>query len=84
MAAKRKSGAKKAVGAGSKKRPAPDFLSGFSRPAARALHHAGITSAKELSKRTEKEVLSLHGMGPASLPALHAALKAAKLTFRAQ
>ena len=58
------------------------FLAALGAPAQRALKEAGLTTLKRLSAHTEKEVLALHGMGPASLPALHAALTAAGLSFR--
>ena len=45
------------------------------------MEHAGITTVKQLAKHTQQEVLALHGMGPASLPALQAALKAEMLSF---
>lgn len=58
-----------------------DFLSRFSAPARRALENAGITSVHELARRTQAEVMGLHGMGKASLPALLQALKEAGKTF---
>jgi hypothetical protein len=51
-------------------------------PARRALEQAGIDTVAELSKHTEKAIIDLHGMGPASLPALRAMLGAAGLSFR--
>jgi hypothetical protein len=62
-------------------KPAAGFMAGLSAPAVRALTTAGLTSEAKLAKRTEKEVLALHGMGPASLPRLRAALKKAGLRF---
>ena len=64
------------------KKPGEGFLSAFSAPARRALENSGITNAKQLSKFTEKEVLAFHGMGPASLPILRAALKSEGLSFK--
>jgi DNA-directed RNA polymerase alpha subunit len=64
------------------KKPTSGFLAGLSAPTFRALQHEGLTTLKKLATRTEKEVLALHGVGPASLPALRAALKDAGLTFR--
>lgn len=54
----------------------------LSRPARRALAHIGINSLEELTRLTEKEFLALHGIGPASLPVIRAALDAAGLDFR--
>ncbi len=62
--------------------PTDGFLSLFSAPARRALEKKGITSVKQLAKFTELEILSLHGIGPASLPVLKKALKDEGLSFR--
>ncbi len=64
------------------KAPKASWLSAFSAPARRALEHAGITTVKKLGQRTQQEVMALHGMGPASLPTLQAALKAVGLAFK--
>jgi len=63
--------------------PKEGWLSVFSAPARSALEHAGITTVKKLAQHTRKEVLALHGMGPASLPNLQAALDRAGLSFKA-
>jgi DNA-directed RNA polymerase alpha subunit len=57
------------------------FLS-LSAPAQRALENAGITSVKELSRYSAKEILSLHGMGKSSIPKLKEILKETNLHFR--
>ena len=64
------------------KKPSEGFLAILSAPARRALENSGINSLKKLAKLTEKEVLALHGMGPASIPRLRAALKSEGLSFR--
>lgn len=51
-------------------------------PALRALLNDDIRSLAQLAKKSEKEILDLHGMGPASLPKLRAALKAKGLAFK--
>ena len=56
----------------------------MSRPARSALAHAGINSLEDLTRLTEREFLALHGVGPASLPAIRAALAAVGLAFRAE
>lgn len=56
---------------------------GLGAPALRALLNAGITTRKKLSAYAEKDILDLHGMGPASLPLLRALLKSEGLAFRA-
>jgi hypothetical protein len=64
------------------KTPQEGFLSLISAPARRALEAQGICTEKELSKWNEKELLSLHGFGPGSLPKLTAALEAKGLSFK--
>lgn len=56
-----------------------EFLMLLAAPARRALENAGIKTLKQLSKKTEKEILSLHGMGPSSIPILKKSLKEAGL-----
>lgn len=55
----------------------------LSNPARRALASAGIETLADLARHTEAEVLALHGVGPASLPALRQALAEAGLAFAA-
>lgn len=64
------------------RKPKDGFLSLLSAPARRALENKKITSLQQLSNYTEKEILSLHGMGPSSLPKLKAALTAQGLSFK--
>ncbi|MES2327949.1 MAG: RNA polymerase alpha subunit C-terminal domain-containing protein [Bacteroidota bacterium] len=64
------------------RKPADGFLSLLGAPARRALENKGIVSLKKLSSFTEKEILSLHGMGPGSMPKLRSALKNAGLFFK--
>jgi predicted RecB family nuclease len=64
------------------RKPTHGFLSLLSAPARRALENAGITTLADLAKRSEAEILALHGMGPASMPRLREALKAEKKSFR--
>ncbi|SMP41766.1 RNA polymerase, alpha chain C terminal domain [Sphaerochaeta associata] len=58
------------------------FRAILSSPASNALESAGITNLQELANHTESEILKLHGMGPASIPKLRAALSNAGLRFR--
>lgn len=60
------------------------FMSLLSAPARRSLENNGILSLKQLSKFTEKEILALHGMGPASMPKLRELLIAEGLFFKPQ
>ena len=64
------------------RKPANGFLSLLVAPARRALESKGIQSLQELSRYTEAEILSLHGMGKSSLPKLRKALEEAGLSFR--
>lgn len=64
------------------RKEASAFLALLSNPARSALEHAGITTLAALAKHTEKEILALHGVGPASLPTLRKVLQDAGLAFR--
>jgi DNA-directed RNA polymerase alpha subunit len=64
------------------KRPVDGFLALLAAPARRALVAAGITTLHQLSKKTEEDLLKLHGMGPSSIPKLKAALKEKKLSLK--
>ena len=50
-------------------------------PAFRALDNAGIKSLHDLTKYSEKELLSLHGFGPKALRLLTEKLKNRGLSF---
>jgi hypothetical protein len=62
--------------------PADDFFAGLGAPARRALENAGINTMTLLSRKTKKEILMLHGMGPSSIPKLQEKLRAAGLDFK--
>jgi len=64
------------------RKPGNGFLSLLGAPARRALENQGITTLQKLSGFTEKEILSLHGMGPSSMPKLREALAAEGLSFK--
>lgn len=55
----------------------------LSAPASRALASAGITTLRQLDGTPEKDVLALHGIGPAQLGVLRDAMTAAGLSFTA-
>ncbi len=63
-------------------KPGKGFLSLLPAPARRALESEGIKAIKQLSSFSEKEILKLHGIGPASLPTLRKALKAEGVSFK--
>ncbi len=63
--------------------PTSDLLAlKLSQPAQRALAGAGIKTLAQLAKRSEAEVLALHGVGPTAIPILKAALKGKGLAFK--
>lgn len=66
------------------RKPDRGFLSRLSAPARRALEAQGITTLQMLATYSEKDILKLHGMGPASLPKLREALQEQGLAFKDQ
>ncbi|MBL7703428.1 MAG: RNA polymerase alpha subunit C-terminal domain-containing protein [Ferruginibacter sp.] len=64
------------------RKPANGFLEQLSAPARRALESKGITTVQQLAEFSKKEILALHGMGPASVPKLTSALQTAGLDFK--
>lgn len=58
------------------------FLAELSAPARRALESKGIKTVQQLASYSKKGILSLHGMGPASIPKLINALSEAGLAFK--
>ncbi len=62
--------------------PEEGFLAELSAPARRALENNNIRTLKQLSKKSEKEVLSLHGIGPTAIPKLKKVLKGEGLSFK--
>jgi predicted RecB family nuclease len=67
-----------------KNKPADGFLSLLAAPARRALKNNGITTPEQLAEYSENEILLWHGIGPAALVALRAALKAKGHSFKRQ
>lgn len=63
-------------------KPEFGFLSKLGSPARNALVHEGIDTLQKLSNYTEKEILNMHGIGPASLPIMRSLLKEAGLSFK--
>jgi DNA-directed RNA polymerase alpha subunit len=51
-------------------------------PVRHALEHAGIKTLKQLSKKTEKEILDMHGVGPSSMPIFKKKLQKEGLSFK--
>ena len=63
-------------------KPNSGFFSKLSSPARNALVHKGIDTLKKLSMYTEKEILKIHGIGPASLPIMKTLLEEEGLSFK--
>jgi len=57
------------------RKPVSGIFSEIAAPARRALEAAGIKDEKDLSKWTEKDLKSLHGMGPSTISKLKVYLK---------
>jgi uncharacterized protein YdhG (YjbR/CyaY superfamily) len=55
---------------------------GLAAPAQRALAAAGITSIKQLSKRTGRDIGRLHGLGPNAVKKLRSILQTSGLEFK--
>ncbi|GAA0381886.1 RNA polymerase alpha subunit C-terminal domain-containing protein [Bacillus horti] len=64
------------------RKPESGFLSKLSSPARNALIHVGIITLQQLAAYSEKEILKLHGIGPASLPVLRSSLEEEGLYFK--
>jgi hypothetical protein len=64
------------------RKPDAGFLAELPAPARRALESASIDTLKKLSAKSKKDILKLHGMGPASIPKLDLALKSQGLSFQ--
>ena len=64
------------------RKPAHGFLAGLAAPARRALEGAGLTTPAKLAKKSEAQVMELHGMGPNAMAKLRASLEKDGLSFR--
>jgi len=64
------------------RKPSAGFLATLGAPARRALEREGIDTLSKLSKRSERELLELHGLGPSTIPNLKQSLAAAGLSLR--
>ncbi|MBX2923374.1 MAG: hypothetical protein KF746_14325 [Chitinophagaceae bacterium] len=58
------------------------FFVKVSAPARRALQGSGIDSVIKLAKYSEKEILSLHGIGKTAIPVLRKVLHEHELDFK--
>lgn len=65
----------------SERKPTEAFMGLISAPARRALENNGISTLTELARKTEKQVLAYHGMGPNAVAKLKEALAERGLTF---
>lgn len=64
------------------RKPSENFIALLSAPARRALDNKGVKTLKQLAAFSEKEILSLHGIGSSSIPKLKTSLKCAGLKFK--
>ena len=64
------------------RKPIDNFLSLLGAPARRALENNDVMTLEQLSKYTEKEILSLHGTGNSTIPKLEKLLSENKLNFK--
>ncbi len=64
------------------KKPMDSFLSLLAAPARRALENEGIKTPAQLAKKTEADILKLHGMRKATIPILRIILKSNYLSFK--
>lgn len=64
------------------RKPQYGFLSLLSAPARRALERENINTLEKLSGYTEKELLSMHGLGPSTIPRLKAAMASKGLSLK--
>ena len=63
-------------------KPQSGLLSILAAPARRALENKGIKTTADLSKYTREEILSLHGIGPSSIPKLMEELEKNGFNFK--
>jgi predicted flap endonuclease-1-like 5' DNA nuclease len=54
----------------------------ISAPASRGLAEAGVSSLEDVAKMTEKELASIHAMGPKGIRILKEALKQSGLSLK--
>ncbi len=64
------------------RKPKSGFLSVLSAPSRRALESKNINTVEDLSKYSQEEILSWHGIGPSSIPKLLEELKKNGLSFK--
>jgi DNA-directed RNA polymerase alpha subunit len=62
--------------------PLPEELRGLSKPAQRALIVAGFHSLEAIAASSERELLTLHGMGKKSIPTIREVLARHGLELR--
>jgi DNA-directed RNA polymerase alpha subunit len=65
-----------------KKETPSDFPKRLAAPARRALHAVKIRNLAELARRSEADIVKLHGIGPNAIKQLKDALKAKGMSFR--
>lgn len=63
-------------------RPVGDLPNELGKTAPRALQQAGLDSLVKISACTEKELLTIHGVGPKAIRILRSALEEQGLSFQ--
>ncbi len=66
------------------RKPKDGFLALIGAPARRALERENIKTLDDLAKYSEREILSLHGMGKTTIPKLQKLLTENGLTFKTE
>lgn len=69
---------------GAARAPETGFLAAIGAPARRALEREGIDTLAKLARRSECQLLAMHGIGPSTIPRLTQALAAAGLALRSE
>jgi predicted RecB family nuclease len=64
------------------RRPKDGFLAELAAPARRALEGAGLMTLAKLARRSEAQLMQLHGIGPNAITKLRASLEKEGLKFR--
>jgi predicted RecB family nuclease len=64
------------------RKPTDSFLAKLGAPARRAFEREGIATLEQLSAYSEKEIRTLHGVGPSTIPILKQVLELAGLDFK--
>lgn len=59
-----------------------DLPKGLAKPAQRALSHAGLLNLEQIAELSERELKSLHGIGPNAVQQIRSAMEEKGLHFK--